>query len=388
MSISEQDEGTFPGAEDVASSEMSGLGNTRRHARPGDSGVMQCLGCSTSDRKRLLHEKRCFASIRSEIHPIFLRFTGGRLSSRPYQSDAISASRVSSTFSLGHSLKLCWGLGMRSLVLTVTAVLVIGFAAPGCRHLAMKSAVETIKRPSRHSVRSDHLLLLSDFKIDSDHSLVHGLERVREQVITELQLPPQRDSVVVYLFEDEDSYRRYLEATWPGLPPRRAYFVGTPRELAVYTFWGDRILEDLRHEYTHGVLHASLIDVPLWLDEGLAEYFEVPGATIGNVNSEYARELSESIASGWSPDMTRLEAITEFSKMDRVDYQESWSWVHFMLHHSPDTRSVLIEFVSELRDNPNPRFLSERLNELQPAYRERFASYVASMGSLPVAAGG
>ena len=86
--------------------------------------------------------------------------------------------------------------------------------------------------------------------------------------------------------------------------------------------------------------------------------------------------------------MTRLEAIKEFSKMDRVDYQESWSWVHFMLHHSPDTRGVLIEFVSELRDNPNPRYLSERLTELQPAYRERFASYVASMGSLPVVAGG
>ena len=258
----------------------------------------------------------------------------------------------------------------------------------GCRLLPLSEQTKVIKRPSGHSLRSDHLLLLSDFKIESDHKLVHELERVRERVITELQLPPQRDSVVVYLFEDEDSYRRYLSATWPGLPPRRAYFVGTPRELAVYTFWGDRILEDLRHEYTHGVLHACLVDVPLWLDEGLAEYFEVPGAVTGNVNREYAQELSGSIATGWRPEITRLEGLEDFSDMDRVDYQEAWAWVHFMLHHSPDTRSVLIDFVGELRENPSPEPLSDRLGDVQPTFKDRFISYVASMSSLPVVAGG
>ena len=40
------------------------------------------------------------------------------------------------------------------------------------------------------------------------------------------------------------------------------------RELAV----------DLRHETTHAVLHGLLPMVPLWLDEGLAEYFEAPEA--------------------------------------------------------------------------------------------------------------
>ena len=276
--------------------------------------------------------------------------------------------------------------GVGALGLITLAGLVL--FATGCRHLPLSEQTKVMKRPSGHSLRSDHLLLLSDFKIESDHKLVHELERVREQVITELELPPQRDSVVVYLFEDEDSYRRYLEATWPGLPPRRAYFVGTPRELAVYTFWGDRILEDLRHEYTHGVLHGCLVDVPLWLDEGLAEYFEVPGAVTGNVNREYARELSGSIAAGWRPEITRLEGLEEFSDMDRVDYQESWAWVHFMLHHSPDTRSVLIDFVSELRENPSPRHLSVRLADVQPTFKDRFIGYVASMSSLPVVAGG
>lgn len=281
--------------------------------------------------------------------------------------------------------KIAWAVRVALGFITLT-----GFLAPGsgCRHLPLSEQTELIKRPSGHSLRSDHLLLLSDFKIESDHELVHELEQVRERVISELKLPPQRDSVVVYLFEDEDSYHRYLEATWPGLPPRRAYFVGTPRELAVYTFWGDRILEDLRHEYTHGVLHACLVDVPLWLDEGLAEYFEVPGAVTGNVNREYAQELSGSIETGWRPEITRLEGLEEFSDMDRVDYQEAWAWVHFMLHHSPDTRGVLIDFVGELREDPSPRHLSERLADVQPTFKDRFISYVVSMSSPPVVGGG
>ena len=66
----------------------------------------------------------------------------------------------------------------------------------------------------------------------------------------------------MYLFTNEAEYTQYLNATYPGLPKRRAYFVGTPRELAVYTYWGERIQEDLRHEYTHGLLHACLKQSP------------------------------------------------------------------------------------------------------------------------------
>ena len=57
------------------------------------------------------------------------------------------------------------------------------------------------------------------------------------------------------------------------MQPRR---FGGEEDLLVYTYWGDRIQQDLRHELTHALLHSVLKDVPLWLDEGLAEYFEMP----------------------------------------------------------------------------------------------------------------
>ena len=157
--------------------------------------------------------------------------------------------------------------------------------------------------------------------------------------------------------------------------------MGTPRELAVYTFRGERVLEDLRHEFTHGVLHACLSDVPLWLDEGLAEYFEIPGSTYGHLNEDYVQQLNSSVLDGWTPSLGRLEQLEEFSSMQHEHYREAWSWVHFMLHHSHDSRDALLSYVSDLRDTPRPQPISERLQAAIPRYEMRFVNHVASLGT-------
>lgn len=254
-------------------------------------------------------------------------------------------------------------------------------AVSGC--LKMHLRQDVLRKPARHSLQLDKLLLLSDFKVPRDHSLVTELQVLREQIVETLKLPPQRDNVTVYLFSDQASYQKYLHATWPELPERRAYFVGTSRELAVYTFWGSpgRTREDLRHEYTHGILHASLSSVPLWLDEGLAEYFEVPGRTVGSINKEHAGEIADAMANGWTPDLDRLESIAEFSDMQRLDYQESWAWVHYMLHSTPDTRDVLCNYLHELRRNSDPGSISKPLRVLNPQFESRFQVYAAGLHS-------
>ena len=119
-----------------------------------------------------------------------------------------------------------------------------------------------IALPARRTLESEHLLVRSDMKLPKNHKLLRELDSLRDEISETLQLPVQKQPVTVYLFSDEVRYAQYLHVRYPKLPPRRAYFVGTAKELAVYTFWGEKIQEDLRHEYTHGVLHASLQDVP------------------------------------------------------------------------------------------------------------------------------
>lgn len=269
----------------------------------------------------------------------------------------------------------------RSLfAICATAALVL---TNGCRQTHVRDSRASL--PARHSVRADNLLVLSDFKIAKDHELLDDLTRLRHDVSQTLRLPPQRDDVVVYLFSDHASYRRYLDEMFPSLPERRAYFVGTTYELAVYTYWGDRVGEDLRHEYTHGILHSSLGNVPLWLDEGLAEYFEVEGK-VGTLHSDYATRLTNSLANGWTPSLQRLESLVEFSEMQRIDYQEAWVWVHFMLHQSPDTRETLIEYLAELKSDADPEPLSTRLARLHPRLDDRFTAYLASLQTAKVLA--
>ena len=254
------------------------------------------------------------------------------------------------------------------------AFFVLSLSICGCR--GPQTAV--IGLPAKYTLEKEHLVVQSDVKLSRDHELMKDLDRLREQILTLLDLPVQKQPVVIYLFSDENRYSKHIHSRYPLLPPRRAYFVGTAKELAVYTYWGDRIQEDLRHEFTHGVLHATLKDVPLWLDEGLAEYFEVTSQPPG-MNREYAMNLAAEIVSGWKPDLDRLETLETVDQMQKADYQEAWAWVHFLLNHNEDSREVLTSYLRELRTNSQPGSLSARLRATIPMADTRFVNYAAGL---------
>jgi hypothetical protein len=256
-----------------------------------------------------------------------------------------------------------------------SAALTFAALCSGCRTFDD----QPVALPARHSLKADQLLVLSDFKLPQDHPLIKDLTKLRQDVAATLDLPLERNPVVVYLFSNETLYRQYLTATYPRLPPRRAYFVGTPTELAVYTFWGDNIQEDLRHEYTHGLLHSTIRNVPVWIDEGLAEYFEVADSHPRRINADYANRLAAALGNGWRPDLKRLERIEEFSKMQQGDYQESWAWVHFMLHSTPEAREALVSYLRDLKSEAHPAALSARLEQAVPGADTRFLSYLTTL---------
>lgn len=247
------------------------------------------------------------------------------------------------------------------------------FNAVGCRHTAKNSVAEL---PARHSIQADQLVVLSDFRLRYDHPLIKDLVKLRQDVSETLSVKLDGQPVVVYLFSNDDHYQHYLKTSYPSLPPRRAYFIGTPYELAVYTCWGDRIQEDLRHEFTHGLLHSALKAVPLWLDEGLAEYFEVVTPQTPPINLSSVKQLATAKRKGWKPGLERLESLKEVSQMSQGDYQESWAWVHFMLHGAPETKAVLLSYLDDLRSSSDPGSLQKRLQVVVPALDEHFLAYV------------
>lgn len=247
----------------------------------------------------------------------------------------------------------------------------------GC-HSTPKTTYST-DLPSQHTVNSKHFVIHSNMRLASDNVLIDELEALRERVFATLRLPEQRDPVNVYLFSDEASYRYYMNTTWQNLPPRRAYFVGTSRELAVYSFLSPRVQEDLRHEFTHGLLHASLKTVPLWLDEGLAEYFEVDPGIPGAVHADHVQEWRTATLENWSPNLFRLEMLSDFRDMTQRDYAEAWGWVHFMLQTSDETAEVLLQYLASLESAKTPQRLLTSLEAARPTYYNDLQAHVISM---------
>jgi hypothetical protein len=231
---------------------------------------------------------------------------------------------------------------------------------------------DTVRLPSKYQIRVAPVVFLSDFEIRPDLPLFKELAQLREQVQKELLLPPATDPVTVYLFETEKAYSAYMKSTreYKDLPDRRAFFVAQPRglseDLLVYTYWSKRIRQDLRHELTHALLHSVIKEVPQWLDEGIAEYFELRPELEG-VNPEHVRRLRRELASGdVKPDVARLEGLTQVEQMKTPQYRESWAWVHLMLRGKPEGRMVLLSYLQQLRGTRHPGPLLPRLQKVYP----------------------
>jgi hypothetical protein len=280
-----------------------------------------------------------------------------------------------------------------SLPRLLCLVLLAAGCAGGCRLLRLttlnpdppppREPVAAQDLPGKTQFRVSQFLFYADFEINRSLPLFQELENLHDQVYRELRLPGSNTLVQVYLFEDKARYDAFMKRQWPRLPPRRAFFVAQPRgmggdDLLVYTFWGERIHQDLRHELTHALLHSVLKDVPLWLDEGLAEYFELPPGR-GGVNYQHLDELLRGPGGPFRPDLARLEQLTDVGQMNPAEYREAWAWVHLMLRGSAPAKNVLLTYLHELRTNAQPGPLRPRLLAVVPGAEQALARHIAEL---------
>jgi hypothetical protein len=251
------------------------------------------------------------------------------------------------------------------------------------KELAKKPAT-----PGKNSFRQAPYTFSYDFELQREHPLFKNLEGLRDQLAKELHIPAGTRPIQVYLFEDKPRFEKYMQAVRDDLPTdRRAFFIswpkpmGAPDDLVVYTYWAknERIQQDLRHELTHALLHSVLREVPMWLDEGIAEYFELPPDAKG-VNVSHVEFFRRAIQDGkFKPDMARLEGLTKVTEMNSPEYREAWAWVHLMLHSTPEAKKVLRNYLAQLKTNPNPGSLATRLAEVFPSPEEALKKHLLEL---------
>lgn len=251
--------------------------------------------------------------------------------------------RLHSSWFLARWSRASSGLGIAS-----AACLLLATVGGGCATFRPEAGQPLV--PTRFQTRTGPFAVFTDQPIAPDAPVVRCLGSLERDLTATLGLkvtsgdPP----VEVYILRDRDTFGHFLTFYYPELPQRRAFFIAQGPRRVVYTYRNDRLDEDLRHEATHAVLHLTVGDLPLWLDEGLAEYFEGPDGQ-GGLNPEHVARLPADLKSGWRPDLDRLETLRNVREMTPRDYREAWAWVHYLLHEPGRGRADLLGYLADLR---------------------------------------
>jgi hypothetical protein len=229
--------------------------------------------------------------------------------------------------------------------------------------------------PTRYQVRTGPFMLFSNFPMEDDPPAVRCLLALERDLKRQLDFQSNGadDPVEIYVLDDRNAFSHFLKFYYPELPPRRAFFLAQGNHRVVYTYVNPRLEEDLRHEATHALLHGSFGNLPLWLDEGLAEYFEndltVPGGQQGRVE-----QISADLAGRWSPDLARLESLSDIRQMTPRDYREAWAWIDLLLNAPEPGKTLLMSSLKGLSEKPGPLGLSEK-----GATTERLLTHIKSV---------
>lgn len=149
----------------------------------------------------------------------------------------------------------------------------------------------------------------------------------------------------------------------------------------------ERTIATVIHEATHQLafntgLQQRFAEIPLWLSEGLAIYFEAPDLssskgwrTIGKVNQVRLRQFVAYANGHRRPDslLTLVESDDRFQKLGlaREAYAESWAFCYYLIKHHPS------DFADYLK------ILQKKEPLITNSREERVADFVEAFGKPP-----
>ena len=208
----------------------------------------------------------------------------------------------------------------------------------------------------------------SNFPLEETAGLQAEIVRLQEDLIGYFGVPESTEKISLCLFRDRTSYIAFICEYFPGAPTDRpALYVKEPGKPGVLMVRRDeKMILNVRHEMVHAYLNAALRNVPIWIDEGLAKYFETPPGERGFRNPFLEKVGSDATSFFASPpSLTRLEKLTRVDQMRIREYRESWAWTHFLIHYSPETQRVLALYLRSLRPEEQAGISSEEAIRLQ-----------------------
>lgn len=146
----------------------------------------------------------------------------------------------------------------------------------------------------------------------------------------------------------------------------------------------ERTVATIIHEATHQLafncgLHQRYADIPLWLSEGLAIFFETPDlksakgwSTIGSVNRVRLNQFRKYIRSRPADSLSTLVASDDRFRDTRLAtaaYAESWAFCYYLMRHHPDEFAAYMQ-LQQQKPPLAPAKPAKRLDEFRQAFGE------------------
>ena len=239
-------------------------------------------------------------------------------------------------------------------------------AARGLRGLVHRTIAGPLW-PKVYTEKSAHFLAMSDHSQKICRQVAHQLERAVESYKSYFRWRTERQSRSrVYVFASEAAYHRFATEKQADLEGSAGAYDPRMRELVLFvpeTPAG--FIHTVRHEGFHQFIHPRLPSMPIWFNEGCANYFAAgeqtkwgAGMTPGEPWKTGLFILMDLLDPG--DELVPLEKLCnlthrEFMENPLVHYAQAWAVVHY-LRESGDDRmeKAFSDYADALHDGASP----------------------------------
>jgi len=210
-------------------------------------------------------------------------------------------------------------------------------------------------------VRSPHFLVFSNAGEREARRIADQFEQIRglfHAAFATLRVDPAQP-VLILAAKNENTMKMLLPEDWEvkgHVHPAGLYQQGEDKHYVILRVdsGGDNPFHALYHEYTHALLHLNFTELPLWLDEGIAEFYGnsqlgEKESKIGTIDNSHLYILGQNKLLPIEVLLKVEHSSPHYNEENRasVFYAESWALVHYlMLDPEARQRQLLKNFIA------------------------------------------